>query len=249
MVFTDKKALLLDMNGTFMFDEDRFGDAEDFSLHYAKLGGTRSRTEVNHLVRAAYAYLDVRYPDPNFRHCFPSLEHAIRNVAGDRLNSDELATIIDTFAFHELGTVPREYAAALHSLSQRFVLAAVIDIWAPKSAWLTAFERAGVGSLFSALSFSSDHGMVKPSAKPFELVLNQLGVLKAEALVIGDSTRRDLGGARNAGIDCVLVGDAEHPDACAHFATLLEFCESLRPPSGANEPAQCTTAFMHGAGA
>ena len=29
-----KKALLLDMNSTFMFGEDRFADSDDFSLFY-----------------------------------------------------------------------------------------------------------------------------------------------------------------------------------------------------------------------
>ena len=33
-VFIGKKALLLNMNGTFMFGEDRFADSEDFSLHH-----------------------------------------------------------------------------------------------------------------------------------------------------------------------------------------------------------------------
>lgn len=38
MMFNGKQALLLNMNSTFMFGEDRFGDSENFSMHYAKLG-------------------------------------------------------------------------------------------------------------------------------------------------------------------------------------------------------------------
>ena len=64
-MFTEKKALLLDMNSTFMFGEDRFGDSEDFSVHYFKIGGTLPQDEINRIVRAAYEYLDVRYPDEN----------------------------------------------------------------------------------------------------------------------------------------------------------------------------------------
>lgn len=33
-MFNDKEALLLDMNGTFMFGEDRFGDDQDYSAYY-----------------------------------------------------------------------------------------------------------------------------------------------------------------------------------------------------------------------
>ena len=217
-MFANKKALLLDMNSTFMFGEDRFGVEEDFSVHYSRIGGTLPRLDINRIIRAAYEYLDCRYPDEKYRHDFPSLLTAIQSVIEIDLPQDELGKIIDTFAFHELGTIPQTYAAALHTLRQKFVLAAVIDIWSPKVAWLDTFQRTGIAPLFSALSFSSDHGMVKPSPKPFELVLNTLEISKADAVVIGDSPRRDLGGATNAGIDCILVGGAKHPEAIACVA-------------------------------
>lgn len=225
-MFTGKKALLLDMNSTFMFGEDRFGDSEDFSVHYFKIGGALSQHEINRIVRAAYRYLDALYPDENYRHSFPSLERAILEVGGETLERNEVEKIIETFAFHELGYIPNEYVTALHKLRQRFTLAAVIDIWSPKRAWSKEFERAGISGLFSAASFSSDHGMVKPSPKPFELVLSQLGIAGSEAIVVGDSPRRDLGGAKSAGIACILVGGATHPDALKSFDSLLQLCSA-----------------------
>ncbi len=226
-MFAGKKALLLDMNSTFMFGEDRFGDTEDFSLHYARFGGILPCNEINRIIRAAYNYLDVRYPDENYRHNFPSVESAIHEVADQNLSSDEVARIVETFAFHELGYIPADYAATLHELRQRFILAAVIDIWSPKPAWLHTFERIGISDLFSAVSFSSDHGMVKPSPKPFELVLRRLGITNTEAIVVGDSPRRDLGGAKSAGIDCILVGGATHIDALTSFDNLLVLCNAV----------------------
>lgn len=226
-MFTEKKALLLDMNSTFMFGEDRFGPSEDFSHHYFSIGGALAKRELNRIVRAAYDYLDVRYPDEDYRHSFPSLKSAVLDVTEIALESDELERIIETFAFHELGVIPKEYAHALHVLGRRFTLAAVVDIWAPKRAWLEAFERAGISKLFSATSFSSDHGMVKPSPKPYMQVLDQLGIAGSEAMVVGDSVRRDLGGAKRAGIDCVLVGGAEDPDALMSFDNLLTFCRAI----------------------
>ncbi len=77
------------------------------------------------------------------------------------------------------------------------------------------------------MSFSSDHGMIKPSPKPFELVLEKLHILNTQAIVIGDSLRRDLGGAKNAGIDCILVGGAKHQDALGAFSSLLEFSDQI----------------------
>ena len=76
-MFARKKALLLDMNSTFMFGEDRFGASEDFSVHYFKIGGTLPQEEINSIVRAVYEYLNARYPDKNYRHNFPSLERTI----------------------------------------------------------------------------------------------------------------------------------------------------------------------------
>lgn len=70
--------------------------------------------------------------------------------------------------------------------------------------------------------------MVKPSPMPFEMVSRQLGIAKSEAIVVGDSVRRDLGGARSAGIDCILVGGAEHPDALKSFSNLLELRDSIK---------------------
>ena len=105
------------------------------------------------------------------------------------------------------------------------MLAAVIDIWAPKALWIEAFREAGILDLFSGLFFSSDHGIVKPSPKPFESILSMIKASADESIMIGDSPRRDLGGARNAGIDCILVGGAEHPDAFMCLDSLLDFCE------------------------
>ena len=224
-MLSKKHALLLDMNSTFMFGEDRFGDDQNFSIHYRQIGGTLPRDDVNQMIRDAYEYLDQRYPDEKYRHNFPSLITALRSVITTDLPHDEMVKIVDTFAFHELGTIPDAYATALHTLRKKFVLAAVIDIWSPKAAWLDTFARAGIMPLFSAMSFSSDHGMVKPSPKPFEMVLGTLGVSKADAVVIGDSPRRDLGGAVNAGIDCILVGGAKHPQAMASVENLLALCE------------------------
>ncbi len=226
-MFAGKKALLLDMNGTFMFGEDRFGAWEDFSLHYSTIGGKLPQVKINNIVRDIYDYLNVRYTDENYRHNFPSVEQALSATSDETFKDDEIQRIVTTFAHHELGSIPAAYAHALLALKQQFVLGAVIDIWSPKAAWLDAFTRSGIDAVFEAMSFSSDHGMVKPSPKPFELVLNKLKILNNQAIVIGDSPRRDLGGAKNAGIGCLLVGGAEHQDAFEHFSSLLEFSEQI----------------------
>lgn len=226
MDINTKQILLLDMNSTFMFGEDRFGEHEDFFQYYKTLGGKLDSVELNQTIRSIYQYLESIYPAEEYRHCFPTLVQVIDEIVSDLLTTDEVEKIVETFAFHELGYVSEEYANALRKLQKRFVLAAIIDIWSPKRLWLDEFSRAGIDDLFSAISFSSDHGIVKPSAKPYLTALAQLGIQTESALIIGDSVRRDLGSARLAGIDCILVGGSEHADAIS-YENLLSFAESI----------------------
>ena len=215
--------ILLDMNDTFMFGADRFGSNEDYSIVYHQLGGMIETVRVNQLIESAYAYLDIRYPDPQYRESFPSLREAFVSVEGqDSLSEMDLELLIETFARHELGFVPPEYAAAINQLSQRFRLGLVIDIWAPKPLWIETLNQCGVLSLCESASFSSECGIVKPSPLPFLNVLEEMNVNREDAVVIGDSVRRDLGGATAAGIACVLVGGAKHPSALGSVANLIE---------------------------
>lgn len=119
------------------------------------------------------------------------------------------------------------YVDALFYLSERFILSVVIDIWSPKQRWLKTFDDSGISSIFSASSFSSDHGIVKPSPKPFDYVVQQLNLPKESCLVIGDSIRRDLGGSIAAGIDCILVGGSQDERAYGSYSNLLELCNDL----------------------
>lgn len=226
-MLTDKKALLLDMNGTFMFGEDRFGEAEDFSKYYRSIGGQLPKPVINKLIRNVYDYLDERYPNKKYRHNFASLVDAINIAQEQNLKDEEIEMIIDTFSFHEHGYIPEECIDSLFKLNKKFILSVVIDIWSPKQRWLNTFKECGLNTLFIASSFSSDHGMVKPSPKPFEYVIQQLDLPKKCCVVVGDSVRRDLGGALEAGIDCILVGDAQDERAIDTYENLLELCNEF----------------------
>ena len=198
--------------GKHNFGEDRFGTNENYSEYYKSIGGEMAREFVNELIIRTYEYLDERYPAEKYRHCFLSLQEAIEVSANIGIAESEKEKIIETFSFHEHGKIPQTYVAALRKLKEQFTLALVIDIWA----------------LFSAHSFSSDHGMVKPSPKPFELVVNEIYIPKEKYLVIGDSIRRDLGGAHAAEIDSVLVGGAESDIAIGSYPTLLDFQQNVQ---------------------
>ena len=132
------------MNSTFMFGEDNFGESEDFSKHYHEIGGLLSTEEINRIIREIYSYLDKRYPDENFRHSFPTIESALKVIANQKLSKQEISKIVQTFAHHEIGHIPTEYIEVLHALSEKFKLAVVIDIWAPKNTWIQLFDKLGI---------------------------------------------------------------------------------------------------------
>lgn len=128
---------------------------------------------------------------------------------------------------YKQSNVPPEYAAATNQLSKQFRLGLVIDIWAPKTLWVETLDQQGILSVCESVSFSSDCGMVKPSPFPFLKVLEEMQVDRQDAVMIGDSVRRDLGGATAAGIACILVGGAKHPSALGAVDNLIQLVESI----------------------
>ncbi|MEO0557782.1 MAG: HAD family hydrolase [Bacteroidota bacterium] len=218
----DVPVVLLDMNGTFMFGGDRFGPDETYAPAYHALGGTLPAEVVDAAVAAAFAYLNVRYTDPAYHDAFPSVAEALLSVPEGRdLPTHDRRLIEGTFALHEVGHVPPEYVHVLQQLSRRHRLGLVADIWAERGAWERELNRAGVLRLFEALVFSSDGRSVKPSPEPFLRALQRLGAHPSEAVVVGDSARRDGGGAEAAGLPFVLVGGEEHPGALGQVDSLL----------------------------
>lgn len=205
-----------------MFGHDRFGESENFGAYFKACGGSLSEQQACSIIREVFTYLASLYPDPQFRERFPSIRSALDVVVPRGAASEhDLALLVETFAHHEKGAVPTEFAEGLLALASTHRLGLVADIWAPRDKWMEEFERAGISSVFEAMSFSSDHGVVKPSPRPFQQVLRALGSTPAKTVVIGDSARRDLGGANAAGVECILVGGAMHESALCTTESLL----------------------------
>lgn len=206
-----------------MFNEDNFGIDENYSIIYQQLGGELPHHLVNEVIQQSYSYLDERYPDPKYHDNFPKLIDVINKVSNYSLSAEEVTLLINTFATHECGVIPEKYITALRQLKQHYSLALVIDIWSPKTVWLNYFREIKILNWFQAISFSSDHGHVKPSPFGFLQVLNQLKQPPDKALFIGDSIRRDIGGANATGLDCILVGSKSEL-AIDSYPDLLTLC-------------------------
>jgi pyrophosphatase PpaX len=70
-------------------------------------------------------------------------------------------------------------------------------------------DKNTIRDLFDVIIAADDVTHHKPHPEPVELALKQLGGVKDEAIIVGDSDK-DLGAALNAGIDSLLVYPPEH---------------------------------------
>ncbi|MBN1940548.1 MAG: HAD-IA family hydrolase, partial [Candidatus Diapherotrites archaeon] len=82
-------------------------------------------------------------------------------------------------------------------------LAIVSD--APRmQAWLRLAEM-GLSDFFDTVVTFDDTGEKKPSAKPFEAVIQKLGVKPSQIIFIGDDLEKDVAGAQNTGMKSALA--------------------------------------------
>ena len=220
MRFIDKfEAILLDMGRTFMFDVDRFSDLEDFGATYRQIGGSAlSDGEVRRIIAGLFEKMSADSRNPAYYDCFPSVVAYLESMSdsGD-LPKSEIALLERVFAMHEIGTIPETHAQALRRLRETHRLGVVSDIWSKSDLYLQEFARTGIRDLFSVIIFSSDHGYLKPSAYPFSKAIGAFNVDRSKIVFIGDSLRRDVAGAKGAGLSAVWIGrgreglDDSHP--------------------------------------
>ena len=217
------QAILLDMNSTFMFGEDRFGEAEDFYLTYRRGGGTvLTPAEVDRAIRNYYRGMLRDYEDPARYEDFPSLREGLMRYGGIDAHHVESLSIV--FALHEIGTVPPAYARLLSGWSKTHRLGVVSNIWADKAPWLAEFSRAGIRDIWHSRVFSSDGRTIKPALSMFRQALAELDVPASEVLFMGDSLRVDMQPARALGMATLWLGErAEaHPMADYVVRSLLD---------------------------
>lgn len=103
--------------------------------------------------------------------------------------------------------------AALDDLSRDHRLAILTN--GASSIQRDKIERAGLQRWFEHVAVSGEIGRGKPHRATFGALLDTMGVRPADAVMIGDSARADIAGARAAGMRAVWVdrGGGEQPEA------------------------------------
>ena len=87
-------------------------------------------------------------------------------------------------------------------LQRKFMLGAVSDgqsLWA-----LPELQAAGLGSFFSPVTVSGDHGFRKPDKRLFEIALQEMGLKAEEVIFVGNDMYRDVYGGAHAGMKTVF---------------------------------------------
>ena len=79
------------------------------------------------------------------------------------------------------------------------------------------FRGTDTEKYFNGIYISEELGVQKPDAGFFRKVLDDIGIGRESAIVIGDSERSDIQGAVNAGIESIFISfDGRHSDKADH---------------------------------
>ncbi|MBU8546116.1 HAD family hydrolase [Roseomonas sp. ROY-5-3] len=206
------KAILLDMNGTFMFGHDRFLPRTNYWSTYVAIGGqVLTEEEVDTAICAFLSSYGTLYANPALADDFPTVLEALSEIFPS-LPDAERHALEAVIAKHEMDKIPERHAAALQRLAQTHRLGVVSNIWSHSGPWRDAFGALGLERTFEVVVFSSDHRSVKPSRRPFEIALRALDLMPGDVLFVGDDLLRDVVPARSLGIATLWIGN---PDAAA----------------------------------
>ena len=76
-------------------------------------------------------------------------------------------------------------------------------------------KRLGLSSVVNAVVTSEECGKEKPSSDMFKLVLGKLLVCPCDSIMVGDSLKKDVQGAKKMGMKAILYGSLDDSEVCA----------------------------------
>jgi HAD superfamily hydrolase (TIGR01509 family) len=79
-------------------------------------------------------------------------------------------------------------------------------------ALLEHLNELGIDSYFSKVVISAETGLRKPDPRFFEICFKRMRVRPGEAVLVGDSLKYDIEGAKKAGLRTILVTEEPLPD-------------------------------------
>lgn len=186
--------------------------------------GARSPTRGTLMIlRAPIEYKDfiTRFEEIFFTQEFPSQEDAFKTVCeafNVRPYPIVISKLIGLWNKNKLfAKAYPETAEVLQQLKDKGIKLAVVSN-THQGAVEEVLQKLDLAKYFDAVVLSYQHNTLKQHGTLYDIALEQLGISKDEALVVGDSVETDLVGAKEAGIKGVLIdrkGTREYPDKIA----------------------------------
>ena len=152
----------------------------------------------------ARAYDHIELPSrERFRRALERVgcDEATQAEAAVHLSRAHMAVIVGTTVF------PPAHAELLEALRPRYRLG-VVSNFDDTGAAYDILLRHGIASRLDAIVVSEALGLRKPHPALMRAALRGIGVEAAEAIVVGDTFREDVAGARAAGIDAAWIDAA-----------------------------------------
>ena len=199
--------LLFDMDKTFMFGGNKYGNEQDYEKTYKSFGGKKlNNSHLHEFFDFSYMKLLEKSRNPECFDAFPTVREFLdSDEYSKEFESYEKDLIEKTFASHECGWVPDNCRKALNELSKVHRLGLISNVWCESIYFRDRLKEEEVYNLFDIHIFSSDHGAIKPSRKLFQVAIDHFKKKPHELVYIGDNYKRDVIGAKNAGINSILI--------------------------------------------
>lgn len=205
-------------------------------------GGTLDSDGITFLDRFRAIYKEEGIESPGFDRAFYDAEdnlparHELRGLDLERtcrlLVGDMLTTLApgrmdraDAIAGRFAGDCRRQFdrlRPVLERLSRRYRLGIVSNFYGNLEGIL---EAEGLRPLFGAVADSGVVGVIKPDPVIFLHALKALDSSPAEAVMVGDSVKRDIAGAKGLGMRKVLVCAAKEAPAAGQEWTVRSVAE------------------------
>ena len=151
--------------------------------------------------------------------------------AGVALDERTDAALAELHAYHQqhnlwetVGGDVRSALAALRGLGCRLVVVSNAN-----GTLHRAFTRLGIHDAFDAVFDSCDEGVEKPDPRFFRIALERTGSDAASTIHVGDLYHVDVVGARSAGLQAILVDEANlYPEAdCLRVRSVADLAATI----------------------
>ncbi|MCR4676314.1 MAG: HAD family hydrolase [Sphaerochaetaceae bacterium] len=155
-------------------------------------------------------------------------------VKGGNLKLSEARVLLDKMYYERLEKQYRklkgqpEVVETLKKIKEAGLKIGVLSDWP----LFNKLEQIGVKDMIDVTLNCDDTGYLKPDKRCFFLMLKRLNMKPEEVLYVGDSYKKDVCGAADAGIDAVLINntasDTKYPRALKVFEDWKGFDSWLR---------------------